>query len=125
MMEYKAINTGIIPGYNANNRYAISHVIGGCMDSADSSIRVADGADVLGHWINKHEFLIDWEQYQGRVICVFPNDSFKDDRGLVKELVRVDYGWFLVLRMYVPFKEFSVPVDYIKDEILIVDKVID
>ena len=116
MMEYKAINTGIIPGYNANNRYAISHVIGGCMDSADSSIRVADGADVLGHWINKH---------QGRVLVAFFIPGIPQfPHPLVKQFIRVDYGLFMVLRMYEPFKEFSVPVDYLKEDLLIVDTVI-
>lgn len=125
MMEYKAINTEIIPGYNVNNRYAISHVIGGCMDSADSPIRVGDGADVLGHWINKYEFLIDWEQYQGRVIVAFFIPGIPQfPHPLVKQFIRVDYGLFMVLRMYEPLKEFSVPVDYLKEDILIVDTVI-
>ena len=120
------VNNDEIPGYNASYDYAVIGFTGGCMDSADSPLRIPeDTRELLGHWISLKEFMRDWEQYQGRVICVFLNDYFKVDHGFAKELVRVDYGWFLVLRMYVPFKEFSVPVDCIKDEILIIDKVID
>lgn len=123
--DYKRVSIADIPGYDANNRYAINHVIGGCMDSADSPIRIADGADVLGHLINKHEFLRDWEQYQGRVISVFFLPGIPQfPHPLVKQFIRVDYGWFLVLRMYEPYKEFSVPVDYLMEDILIVDTVI-
>lgn len=119
------VNPLEIPGYNESYDYAVIGFTGGCLDSPDSPLRIPDGTGkILGHWISRKEFMLNWEQYQGRVICVFPNDYFKDNRGLTKELVRVDYGWFLVLRMYVPFKEFSVPVDCIKDEIFIVDKVI-
>ena len=125
MMEYKRVNIADIPGYDSNNRYAINHVIGGCMDSEDSPIRIADDAYILGHWINRNEFLNDWEQYRDRVVVVTPlsgNPCFPYP--LCKQFVGIDYGLFIKLRMYEPFKEFSVPVDYIKDEILIVDKVI-
>ncbi len=125
MMEYKAIKTGTIPGYNADNRYMITNVIGGCMDSEDSPIRIADGANILGHWIGRAEFLSDWEQYRGRVVMVSPQPGIPQfPCPLVKQFLGIDYGLFLVLRMYKPFKEFSVPVDYIKDEILIIDRVI-
>ncbi len=125
-LYYVPVNPIEVPGYNASYDYAVIGTSGGCMDSADSPVRIPDGTrELLGHWVSRNEFMRNWEQYQGRVICVFPKDFFKNDSGLVKELVRVDYGWFLVLRMYVPFKEFSVPVDCIKDELLIVDKVID
>lgn len=122
---YKRVSIADIPGYDANNRYGINHVIGGCMDSAHSPIRIADGADVLGHWINKHEFLNDWQQYRDKVVVVSPQPGIPQfPCPLVKQFLGIDYGLFLMLRMYEPFKEFSVPVDYIKDEILIVDKVI-
>lgn len=125
MMEYEAVKISTIPGYSANNRYAISNVIGGCMDSDNSPIRIADGAKILGHWIKRNEFLNDWELYRDRVVVVSPHPGIPHfQHPLVKQFVGIDYGLFLKLRMYEPFKEFSVPVDYIKDEILIVDKVI-
>jgi len=125
MMEYKRVKIADIPSYDANNRYAITHVNGGCMDSADSPVRVPDGAYILGHWIKRGEFLNDWEQYRDRVVVVSPHPGIPHfQHPLVKQFVCLDYGLFLKLRMYEPFKEFSVPVDYIKDEILIVDKVI-
>lgn len=126
ILYYKKIKNESIPGYNDGYNYEIIGFTGGCMDSADSPLRIpAETDELLGHWISRGDFMRNWEQYQGRVICIFLNDIFKAEKGLAKELVRVDYGWFLVLRMYVPFKEFSVPVDCIKDEIFIVDKVID
>lgn len=120
------VNPLEVPGYNESYDYAVIGFTGGCLDSPDSPLRIPDStSEILGHWISRDEFMRNWEQYQGRVICVFPNDNFKVDHGFAKELVRVAFGWFLVLRMYVPFKEFSVPVDCIKDEIFIVDKAID
>ena len=122
---YKRVSIADIPGYDSNNRYAINHVIGGCMDSEDSPIRIADGANILGHWIGRAEFLSDWEQYRGRVVMVSPQPGIPQfPCPLVKQFLGIDYGLFLVLRMYKPFKEFSIPVDYIKDEILIIDRVI-
>lgn len=126
ILGYRAIAPREIPGYNACYDYAIIGTNGGCMDDAASPMAIPDGAQVLGHWVSRKDFMRNWEQYQRRLICIYPNSCiFKDDKGLVKELVEVADGWFLVLRMYVPFKEFSVPVDCIKDEILIIDKVID
>ncbi len=115
-----------VPGYNESYDYAFIGFTGGCMDSPDSPMRIPEDArELLGHWISRGEFMRNWEQYQGRVICVFPNKTaLAGDVGLVKELVRVDFSWFIVLRMYVPFKEFSVPVDCIEDEVLIIDKAI-
>jgi hypothetical protein len=125
-LYYVPVNPLEVPGYNAHYDYAAIGVTGGCMDSADSPLRIPDRAEVLGHFVSRKDFLRDWEKYQGRVISIFPNDYLKakDERGLTKELVRVDYGWFIVLRMYVPFKEFSVPADRINDEVFIIDKVI-
>lgn len=115
-----------IPGYNESYDYTFIGFTGGCMDSPDSPMRIPEDArELLGHWISRDEFMRNWEQYQGKVICVFPNKAaLAGDVGLVKELVRVDFNWFIVLRMYVPFKEFSVPVDCIEDEVLIIDKAI-
>lgn len=125
IIGYKKINPNTIDGYNADNRYIIITTHGGCMDSADSPIRIPDGAYILGHLIKRNEFLKDWEQYRGRVVVVTPlpgNPCFPYP--LVKQFIGIDYGLFINLRMYVPFKEFSIAVDCIKDEILIVDKVI-
>ena len=95
------------------------------MDSEDSPIRIPDGANILGHWINRNVFLNDWKQYRDKVVVVSPQPGIPHfPCPLVKQFIGIDYGLFLKLRMYEPFKEFSVPVDYIKDEILIVDKVI-
>ncbi len=125
-LYYVKVNPLEVPGYNASYDYAVIGFSGCCMDSADSPLRIPAGTgELFGHWISRNDFIRNWEQYQGRIIGIFLNDSFKADKGFIKELVRVDYGWFLVLRMYVPFKEFSVPVDCIKDEIFIVDKIWD
>ena len=125
-MEYKAIHTDNIPGYNASNRYIVTDVTGGCMDDAASPMSIADGAQVLGHWISRAEFLANWERYQDNVVIVFPLQGIPTmPHPLVKQFVKVDYGLFLVLRMYVPRREFSVPIDYIKDELLIIDKVME
>lgn len=125
IIGYKKVNPNTIDGYNADNRYIIITTHGGCMDSADSPIRIPDGAYILGHLIKRNEFLKDWEQYRDRVVVVTPlpgNPCFPYP--LVKQFIGIDYGLFIKLRMYVPFKEFSIAVDCIKDEILIVDKVI-
>ena len=125
IIGYKKVNPNTIDGYNADNRYIIITTHGGCMDSADSPIRIPNGAYILGHLIKRNEFLKDWEQYRGRVVVVTPlpgNPCFPYP--LVKQFIGIDYGLFINLRMYVPFKEFSIAVDCIKDEILIVDKVI-
>ncbi len=125
IIGYKRIEPDTIVGYNADNRYIIITTHGGCMDSADSPIRIANGAKILCHWIKRKEFLNDWEQYRCRVVVVLPipgNPHFPYP--LVKQFLGIDYGFFLKLRMYKPFKEISVPVDCIKDELLIVDKVI-
>lgn len=125
IVGYKKVNPNTIDGYNADNRYIIITTHGGCMDSADSPIRIPDGAYILGHLIKRNEFLKDWEQYRDRVVVVTPlpgNPCFPYP--LVKQFIGIDYGLFIKLRMYVPFKEFSIAVDCIKDEILIVDKVI-
>lgn len=125
IIGYKRINPSTIDGYNADNRYIIITTHGGCMDSAESPIRIPDGSYILGHLIKRNEFLNDWEQYRDRVVVVTPlpgNPCFPYP--LCKQFVGIDYGLFIKLRMYVPFKEFSIAVDCIKDEILIVDKVI-
>lgn len=95
------------------------------MDSEDSPIRIPDGSYLLCHLIKRNEFLNDWEQYRDRVVVVTPlpgNPWFPYP--LCKQFVGIDYGLFIKLRMYEPFKEFSIAVDCIKDEVLIVDKVI-
>ena len=125
IIGYKRINPSTIDGYNADNRYIIITTHGGCMDSAESPIRIPDGSYLLCHLIKRNEFLNDWEQYRDRVVVVTPlpgNPWFPYP--LCKQFVGIDYGLFIKLRMYEPFKEFSIAVDCIKDEILIVDKVI-
>ena len=126
VLYHEPFNHLEVPGYNESYDYAVIGFTGGCMDSPDSPMRIPeDTRELLGHWISRDEFMRNWEQYQGRVICVFPNKAaLAGDVGLAKELVRVDFSWFIVLRMYVPFKEFSVPVDCIEDEVLIIDKAI-
>lgn len=124
IIGYTEIEKKDIPGYNDGYDYALLHIVGGCMDSPDSPQAVPDGSTVLGHLINRGNFMHDWKQYQGRLICIFPTTVLMP-YPLIKEFVRLDWNWFLVLRMYVPPKEFDVPVDYIDDEILIVDKVMD
>ena len=122
---YKRVSIADIPGYDSNNRYAINHVIGGCMDSAESPIRIPDGSYLLCHLIKRNEFLNDWEQYRDRVVVVSPLPGIPwFPCPLVKQFLGIDYGLFIKLRMYEPFKEFSIAVDCIKDEILIVDQVI-
>ena len=126
ILGYRAIEPRDIPGYTANYNYAIIRTIGGCMNDAASPMAIADGAQVLGHWISRAEFLANWEQYRDRVIMVSPVDGipFFTER-IVKQFIKLVHGWFLVLRMYVPRREFSVPIDYIKDELLIIDKVME
>ena len=125
IIGYKKINPNTIDGYNADYRYIIITTHGGCMDSADSPIRIPDGSYILGHLIDRNEFLNDWEQYRDRVVVVTPlPGSPWSPYSLCKQFLGIDYGLFIKLRMYVPFEEFSIAVDCIKDEILIVDKVV-
>ena len=125
IIGYREINPNTIDGYNADNRYIIISTHGGCMDSADSPIRIPDGTHILCHLIKRNEFLNDWEQYRDRVVVVSPLPGIPwFPCPLVKQFLGIDYGLFIKLRMYVPFKEFSIAVDCIKDEILIVDQVI-
>jgi hypothetical protein len=118
-----AVKTSDIPGYDNANSYVITNIVGDCMNHPDSPIEVGDGDHVMCHEIDRFEFYRNWERYKGRVIIFLTVDGVMGGKWYIKQFERIDYSWFMVLRMYNPPKDFAIAIDQVTN-IYIVDRIV-
>ena len=80
---------------------------------------------LLAQHIERREFIRNWHAYQNEIIMVEPYvpNSLNINHALVKQLVAVENGWFVVMHMFNPDMTIELPIDEIK-EISIVKKVL-
>ena len=120
------IKTSDIPDYNADHDYFAFAIKGDCLNHDDCPIRIKDGDMLLAQHIERREFIRNWHAYQNEIVMVEPYvpNSLNINHALVKQLVAVENGWFVVMRMFNPDMTIELPIDEIK-EISIVKKVIE
>lgn len=104
--------------FNPKYEYCIINVVGNCMDSDLSPVRIKDGDSILIHQIPLQEW--DIMENVRKVVCIMLNDG----RCFVKQLVFWDgISWGIRVKMFIPKEEvFFVPLNKIK-ALFVVDEV--